>query len=65
MPLEDLAELVVKDKNDIYTKYLKVSEIQFFKDFLDSPEKLESALKHLGIFNKSIEVLYWAALENV
>ena len=65
MPLEELTELVVKDKTDVHKKYLKASEIQFFKDFLDSPEKLENALKYLGIFNKSIEDLYKVVLKSV
>ena len=60
--LENLAEIVSKDKNDIHVKYLKASEIQFFKDFLEDPTELEMALNYLGIFNKSIESTYKLAL---
>lgn len=62
MSLEDLAEIVTKNKNDIHVKYLKASEIQFFKDFLEEPTELEMALNYLGIFNKSVESIYKLAL---
>ena len=63
-PLEDLAEMVAKDKNDIHIKYLKASEIQFFKDFLTDPDELENALKDLDLFNKVTEGLYNLALSS-
>jgi 2,4-dienoyl-CoA reductase (NADPH2) len=61
-PLEDLAIYVAGENVDPYIKYLKASEIIFFKDYLEEPEKLKDALTYLGIFMGEIEKYYYLSL---
>lgn len=50
--VKDVIDNVFKgDKLDAFIKYLKASEIVFFRDFLSNPEKLKRSLEQLGIFD--------------
>lgn len=47
-----------KSNLDAFIKYLKASEIVFFRDFLSQPEKLKNSLEQLGIFDKVKDEYY-------
>lgn len=49
-------------KLDVFTMYLKASEIVFMKDFLEKPELLKSALQQIELFEE-IEELYSLAVQ--
>jgi len=71
-PLKDIPfELSVKEvidtvfkgnKFDAFIKYLKASEIVFFRDFLLQPEKLKRSLEQFGIFD-SVKQQYYSVVE--
>lgn len=63
LPIKDVVDILFKENNlDAFIKYLKASEIVFFRDFLLQPEKLKNSLEQLGVFEK-VKDQYYAVIK--
>lgn len=63
LSIRETVELLFGDQRlDAFIKYLKASEIVFFRDFLDNPEKLKRSLEELGLF-ESVKALYYDTIQ--
>lgn len=57
--VKDIIDMLFGKENlDAFIKYLKASEIVFFRDFLKNPKKLKVSLEELGVFDRVHELYY-------
>lgn len=62
-PVKEVIDILFEGaKIDAFVKYLKTSEVFFFRDFLAAPEKLKESLEQLDLFDYVKEQYYTAIL---